>query len=72
MIMLCLYSIVRYVFYVEMEEFVNIGVVLCVFKNYVFYFKLMKSNDVCVSVFFCDDIIFCFVRDVVVCEFKFV
>ncbi|CDG16139.1 DUF3037 domain-containing protein [Xenorhabdus doucetiae] len=67
----CLYSIVRYAPFAETEEFVNIGVVMCMPKLRKFHFRLTKSNDKRVRHFFRDDSIFPYARDAVHKELMF-
>lgn len=67
----CLYSIVRYAPFAETEEFVNIGIVMCVPKRREFHFKLTKSNNSRVRHFFRDDSVFPYARDAVHKELMF-
>lgn len=61
----CLYSIIRYTPYADLEEFANIGVVICAPKENYFDFQLTKRNDARIKNFFHDDNIFPAARDAI-------
>lgn len=57
--------------FADTEEFANIGIILCVPKQGLMFYKLVKSTDSRVKAFFRDDRIYPFAKEAIVAELKF-